>query len=129
LLIDDYFKEIEELISSSPFILSWDISKDKRSLNIGYIQGTISFIDQSILYFMEFVDVSRGIERYKYKYQYQDSTNEMIFRYDMAPHFSGISTFPHHKHIKTKNKSEQVIESNTPTLREVIDEICIIFSN
>lgn len=129
MLIDEYFSEIEKTVSECPYIINWKIYKDKRSLYIGFIEGKIEFIDQSKLYFMEFVDTSLGVERYKYKYQYQDKENRMIFRYDMAPHFSDIKTFPHHKHVKYGIEAEKVYESNAPTLKEVIDEICMVFSN
>jgi hypothetical protein len=36
---------------------------------------------------IEFVNVKIGINRYKYSYHYQDATEQLIFRYDMAPHF------------------------------------------
>ena len=129
MLIDEYFSEIEKTVSECPYITNWEIYKDKRSLYIGFIEGKIEFIDQSKLYLMEFVDTSLAVERYKYKYQYQDKENRMIFRYDMAPHFSDIKTFPHHKHVKSGTEAEKVYESNVPTLKEVIDEICMVFSN
>ena len=127
MLIDEYFREIEKTVSQSPYIINWEIYKDKRSLYIGFIEGKIEFIDQSKLYLMEFVDTTDAVERYKYKYQYQDKQNKMIFRYDMAPHFLDIKTFPHHKHVKAD--TEKIFESDAPTLKEVIDEICMIFSN
>ena len=43
--------------------------------------------------------------------------------------FRDIKTFPHHKPIKTECETENVIESDPPTLKNVIDEICIVFSN
>lgn len=127
MLIDEYFRELEKTVSECPYIINWEIYKDKRSLYIGFIEGKIEFIDQSKLYIMEFVDTNDGVERYKYKYQYQDDQNKMIFRYDMAPHFPEIKTFPHHKHVKAE--TENIFESDAPTLKDVIDEICMIFTN
>ena len=70
MLIDEYFIKIEKDIISCPFIHSYSIIKDKRSINIGLIDGVIKFIDDSILCFMEFVDVGEKIEKYKYSYNY-----------------------------------------------------------
>lgn len=67
---------------------------------------------------MEFVDVSKNIERFKYSYYYEDGNNAMIFRYDMAPHFRDIETFPHHKHEK-----EKVMPSNKASLKEILHEV------
>lgn len=42
----------------------------------------------------------------------------LIFRYDNVPHYPGIPTFPHHKHLQgTVVKSDQV------SLRQVVEEI------
>ena len=98
MLIEEYFSRIEQDIISCPLIHSYNLTKDKRSLYIGLIEGVIKFVDNSILHFMEFVDVGEKVEKYKYSYHYQDNNRSLIFRYDMAPHLRNIETFPHHKH-------------------------------
>ncbi len=119
MLIEQYFGEIEHDINSCPFIHSYNLVKDKRSLHIGFIEGSIRFIDNSTLCFMEFVDVSEKVEKYKYSYHHEDDNSVMIFRYDMAPHFRDIETFPHHKHEGNK----KVIASKEPSLKEILYEI------
>jgi hypothetical protein len=118
LLIEEYFTKVEQDITACPFLQSYNLIKDKRSLYIGIVEGSIKFIDNSTLYFMEFVDVSKGIEKYKYSYHYENKDKVIIFRYDMAPHFRNIETFPHHKH-----ETEQIIASNEPSLKDVMYEI------
>lgn len=118
MLIEEYFSGIEHNINSCPFVHTYTLSKDKRSLHIGLIEGSIKFMDNSTLHFMEFVDVSKNIERFKYSYHYEDANNAMIFRYDMAPHFRDIETFPHHKHEK-----EKVMPSNKASLKEILHEV------
>ena len=119
MLIEEYFNEIEHDINACPFVHSYNLVKDKRSLYIGFMEGSIKFTDNSILHFMEFVDVSERVEKYKYSYHYEDDTGVMIFRYDMAPHFRDIETFPHHKHEKDK----KVIASKEPLIKEILHEI------
>ncbi len=119
MLISEYFQNIESQIEDCTDIIETRLSKDKRSLHIGIIEGELLFIDESVLHFIEFVNVKEGIEVYKYSYQYQDRQKKMIFRYDMAPHHREIDTFPHHKHIF----SNKVIEASCPTLPQVLDEI------
>ena len=55
MLIEEYFNKIENDIASCPFIHNCNLIKDKRSTHIGFIEGVIKFVDNSILHFMEFV--------------------------------------------------------------------------
>jgi hypothetical protein len=117
-LIEDYFARIEHSINDCPFVVHYECTKDKRSLHLGIIEGRVTFIDDSGLHFMEFIDVSKGIEKFKYSYHYETRSNSLVFRYDMAPHFKGVATFPHHKH-----EGNAVKESMAPSLRHVLSEI------
>jgi hypothetical protein len=54
----------------------------------------------------------------KYRYQYMDEKQELIFRYDNAPHHVKIYTFPHHKH-----ESDGIKACEEPTLFDVLLEI------
>ena len=119
MLIDEYFQQIEAVIARYPMILKIELVKDKRSPSIGFIEGKFTFLNGSLLHFVEFVNVKETIERYKYSYHYHDQQKQLIFRYDMAPHHQDITTFPHHKHLG----SDQVIASNAPTLQEILDEV------
>ncbi|MFQ6093008.1 MAG: DUF6516 family protein [bacterium] len=123
MLIEEYFKEINEAIEKSPFVIQSDIFKDKRSLYVGFVSGIICFQDGSRLNFTEFVDVSEKIDKYKYRYHYQARDGVRVFRYIMAPHHRHISTFPDHKHIGPETSPNKVMESEEPTLKEVIAEI------
>lgn len=119
MLTDDYFQQIEYDIIQYPYIAEYNISKEKRSLHIGIIEGRIFFIDASVLCFLEFVNVKESIEKYKYSYNYQDKNGKTVFRYDMAPHHKKLQTFPHHKHLS----SGEVINALEPDLKNILNEI------
>ena len=119
MLIEEYFAKIEYDINACPFVHSHNLIKDKRSFYIGLIEGVVTFLDNSTLHFMEFVDVGKKIEKYKYSYHYEDHSKLLTFRYDIAPHFRNIETFPYHKH----EGRERVVASKEPSLREVLFEI------
>lgn len=119
MLITEYFQVLESDVQECPYIVESALVKDQRSLYIGFIEGKITFINDSSLYFIEFVNVMTGINIYKYSYHYQDSKENLIFRYDMAPHHSNIKTYPHHKHIQ----DNFVVESIQPSLSLVLNEI------
>ena len=56
--------------------------------------------------------------RRKYSYHCQDSSGNFVFRYDNAPHWVDIATFPYHKHLPIG-----VVESAPMTLEKVCAEI------
>ena len=47
-----------------------------------------------------------------------DPENKMIFRYDNAPHYPNIDTFPNHKHTLSEVK-----ESTMPSVEDLMNEI------
>jgi hypothetical protein len=79
----------------------------------------MQFADGSELHVREFVDVSAGIDRYKYSYHYM-RVGRLVFRYDNATDIPGrdLKTYPHHKHV-----GEAIEESPAPTLQQVLTEI------
>ena len=119
MLIEEYFKKIEADIANFPSVIESRLIKDKRSLHIGIIEGQIYFMDGSVLFFIEFINVKERTEKYKYSYHYQDQNGRFIFRYDMASHHREITSFPHHKHMNP----EEVIEASEPSLAKILDEI------
>ncbi len=54
-----------------------------------------------------------------YSFHWQDKNENLIVRWDNAPHHSKIATFPHHKH----DKHETIVESTEITAKEVLEII------
>lgn len=77
----------------------------------------ISFVDQSNLFIKDylFMDCSR-----KYSFHWQDKENELIIRWDNAPHHQGVKTFPYHKHVNDENN---ICESSPVKLSDVLEYI------
>ena len=123
MLIEEYIQDIEQAIAQSYIITNAQLVTDKRSLYIGFIEGTLTFLDGSTLHFMEFVNVKMAVNRYKYSYHYQDTTEALRFRYDMAPHHRDVTTFPHHKHLANGH----VVDAVAPSLSDILEEIeCMV---
>ncbi len=57
-----------------------------------------------------------------YSYQYMDTENNLIFRYDNTEHHRKLNlpTFPHHKH---DGREDNVVSSDAPFLADVLKEI------
>jgi hypothetical protein len=67
-LIEDYFRQVDALITGTSIVHSFSVTYDKRSTYIGFIRGSVYFLDGSVLHFREFVNVQHGVERYIYAF-------------------------------------------------------------
>lgn len=95
-----------------------DYNLDTSSESL-FLQGRITFFNDTVLEITE----SLTSERHRYRYQYMHKDGSLIFRYDNMPHHHHLATFPHHKHYP-----DQIVESESADLRKVIEEIIEIFS-
>lgn len=120
-MIQAYFDQIKALVDRyavTRFVLDAKASFETRPGEQGYLTGSITFEDGSVLYFREFLDSTRGtVEKLMYTYHYQDATDQLIFRYDNARHRPPLPSLEH------KHTPGQVIEAPAPTLEEVLTEI------
>ena len=62
--------------------------------------------------------VGQRLTHLDYRYHCQDAENRLLFRYDCTPHFSDLSSFPHHKHLP-----DSVIVSERPEIPSILQEI------
>lgn len=68
-----------------------------------------------------FLDGSR-----KYAYHWQDKKGKLIVRWDNAPHWKNISTYPHHKHIR---RAECVEDSDIRNIDQALKFISNTLGN
>jgi hypothetical protein len=117
--IDEYFRHIDETLALCARVSLKTILYDERSETKGFIKGILHFDDGSELHVREFVEVSAGVDRYKYSYHYSRG-EQLIFRYDNSADITArdLTTYPHHKHV-----GDNIHASSAPTLHEVLEEI------
>lgn len=120
--IEVYFRQIQRIIEACPVIQLSNVTYEKRGTNEGFIRGELFFIDGSTVHLREFVDVEITEDRVMYVYQYMDSSDKLVFRYDNTGHHKklGLSTYPHHKH---EGSEDDVVPSAAPDLLKVLQEI------
>lgn len=116
--IDEYFQSQIALLSSLPFVISPQVSIEKRADTVGFIRGAVEFSDGSQLHYRELVDLRQPMRLAMYAYHYQDARNEIVFRYDNTAHHMQVETFPHHKH-----SGKSILSSQPPSLETVLAEI------
>lgn len=87
---------------------------------MGNFRAHIRFYNGSELIIREEIEDSsrQQVERTKHVFHYQSADGTLIFRYDNAPHFPDLPTFPSHKHTP-----DGVIAADAPDLTDVLREI------
>jgi TFIIF-interacting CTD phosphatase-like protein len=102
-VIEQYLRELDELISASPEVIDvqiirrsvWDTELEKVAL----YRYRLKMSDRSLLELTERLVEEKGtlsIKRYRHHWQSYDG--QVIKRWDNAPHHPEIDTFPHHLH-------------------------------
>lgn len=120
MLLNTYQNNIVSIVQKyvdNGYVLSFNFSVDARSNYIGFIQGSLEFLQGSRLFFKEFVDLQESIEKLSYSFHYQDQENNLIFRYDNARHKPDLG-YADHKHIR-----DEIIQSKIPDIEQVILEV------
>jgi hypothetical protein len=85
-------------------------------IRVRFYNGCLLELNESIVH-------QDGLEHLGYRYHFQGKDNELIFRYDNAPHFSDLQTFPDHKHHQTG-----IDCSGPPSILKAIEEASEISS-
>jgi len=119
LLISEYFTKFRGTLNRFPFCNLIQIEEDIRSETEGFIKGHVVFSDSSSLSFREYCTIIEATaKKLSYSFHYRKG-NEIVFRYDNAPHFPNLSTFPDHKHLP----ESEVQPSPPPTIEKILAEI------
>jgi Family of unknown function (DUF6516) len=117
--IEEYCRQVDATVTLCSRVALKTMLYDERSETKGCIRDLLHFDDGSELHIREFVDVSTGIERYKYSYHYMRE-GRLMFRYDNSADITArdFATYPQHQHV-----GDTIQESSAPSLAEVLAEI------
>ena len=125
-MIKSHFDSVKKTISELEW-LTESISVQSEfgpTDSIGIISGIIIFKDGSTFHFKEVhLPASR-----KYRFHYMDQDNQLICRWDNAPHHQEIKTFPDHAHYPDGIR-ESISKELIATLRQVEDWVSDRLSN
>lgn len=118
-MLKSYLQRLYNTILSRGYVEIRVLIVDDQSGRQGTIEGQLQFFDGSLLDFDEALIV-RGnrVVKLRYAYHYQEASGNLIFRYDNAPHYPAIPTYPHHKHVGATVEPAQI-----PDLGDVLREI------
>jgi len=122
-VIQTYFAQVKAIVDQyavTSFVLDTEVSFETRPGEQGYLSGSITFVDGSVLYFREYLDAFKGtVDKLMYTYHYQDASNQLVFRYDNARHRPPLRSLEH------KHTPGQVVEAPAPALEDVLAEIVV----
>lgn len=111
-----YFRRVEKRINESAWLIEQKstVTEYDEDADVGFIGGRIQFKDGSVFHFKE---ILIGEKRH-YRFHYMDGENNLISRWDTAPHHKELKTFPYHVHLP-----DAVKECEPVTLIGILDKI------
>ncbi len=113
---DEYLLALEvKLRSIEGYVVAQAMEQEiDANIGLGYIRGSIVFFDGSRLEFTEQLPPSRR----KYRIHLMNADDQLLVRWDSAPHHQELSTYPFHKHTM---RGVEVCKA--VTVLEALDEI------
>ncbi|MCZ7380176.1 MAG: DUF6516 family protein [Candidatus Methanoperedens sp.] len=117
-MLENFLADLKASLTASPIVKDIEILDEFVTSVSGFLDCRILLIDGSELFVTEYFTVLKDrLKRDKYSYHLQKN-DELIIRWDNAPHHRELSTFPFHIH--TKNG---VHESKEMTVEDILEEI------
>lgn len=101
-------------LKDSDIVSQFSILEYKNFSTGFYIKVKVLLVDETELHIKEYNDINKR----NYSYHWQDNLGNLLVRWDNAPHYKHIKTFPHHKHINNK-----IEESYDITLEDILNVI------
>ena len=125
--VEDYFGSVARSLEAQSAVVSVDVLASLASdAYNGLLNVRVWFWDDSYLDLYEVVNTELGYPvRVHYSYAYLRK-EQHVFRYDNAPHYPDIITFPHHRHVGIE---EEVVPAEQPSLGDVLSEIVELLSS
>ena len=114
----DLFRNALEKFEKYGYADIVEIKQEIRANKQAILIAKVVLIDNSNLYIREYIDAKYGIDRVSYAYQYQNSADQLIFRYDNAVHRPALG-FKDHKH----SNDGKIYEAALPDIFDLVDEI------
>lgn len=114
-----YLTEVQQAVQSLKNCHIEKYEEEILTVSRANIRIRIRFVKSHLLELNEAVIVEKSkIKHLSYRYHFQGENNKLIFRYDNAPHYRNLETFPDHKH-----HFNEVIAVKKPAIKKVIEEV------
>ena len=127
-MIETYLHRLDELLSASALVQDVEIVRrsirDTEFEKVLHYRYRVQLSNGDLVEMSERVlEVHGALEVSKYRHHWQGRTGQLIKRWDNAPHYRAIDTFPHHLH----DGAEDHVVSHLPTsgievLQQILEE-------
>lgn len=126
--IAEYFESVKDRILADSFVIDFKVLKQVDRSNNGHLRARVVFSDDSSLEFSEFIEQSANdeIRLVTYSYHWSDKNDNLIRRWDNAPHFPKLKNAPHHIHTPISEAEESVTTGSPTNIFAILDEIAKI---
>jgi Family of unknown function (DUF6516) len=120
--IEAYLAAIKERFVSDPIVVQFHVIRERSTWVDGHIRARLELSDSSQLEFSEYMQCSSEgeIAVITYSYHWANADNELIKRWDNAPHFPDLPGFPDHIH---DGATGEVTSGQPMSIFAVLDEI------
>ena len=119
--VAEYHQAVKARLIADPLVLQFDIRRERRTVDDGYLRVRLILDNQEHLEFSEYVRRVRDqIQVVTYSFHWTDSNGKLIRRWDNAPHYPSLPQAPHHMH---NGAQDQVLAAAPMTIVDVLDEI------
>jgi hypothetical protein len=127
-MIEAYLRGLDELLSTSALVQ--DVEVVRRSIRDSEFEKILHDRYRVLLTNGDLVEMTEGvlevqgtIEVSKYRHHWQDRTGRLIKRWDNAPPYREIATFPHHLHDGAEDHVvSHVSTSGLEVLQQILEE-------
>jgi hypothetical protein len=124
-MIEGYLRDLDTLLSTSPAVYEVEIVRRtlrdtdiEKVLNDRYrvtlVNGGLIEMTERVLETQEIIEVT------KYRHHWQEHDGLLPKRWDNAPHYPTVGTFPHHLHDEAEDR---VVDHPATTGLEVLQRI------
>jgi hypothetical protein len=107
-MIEAYLQGIDALLSASPLVR--DVEIVRRAIRDTEFEKVLHYRYRVLLANGDFLEMTERVleaqgrlEVTKYRHHWQDRQSRLLKRWDNAPHYPAMDTFPHHLHDGTED--------------------------
>jgi Family of unknown function (DUF6516) len=102
-MIEAYLQSIDALLSASPLVR--DVEIMRRTIRDTEFEKVLHYRYRVLLANGDFIEMTERVleaqgrlEVTKYRHHWQNRHSRLLKRWDNAPHYPAIDTYPHHLH-------------------------------